>query len=71
MCEQQGRTRLATEVDHIIPISQGGDVLDEANLQPLCHDCHIEKHGGRPRVAIDPETGLPLSAAEQRLSALR
>lgn len=31
------------EVDHIIPISQGGDMWDEKNLQILCIDCHKEK----------------------------
>jgi hypothetical protein len=43
-----------------LPISQGGAVYDQANLQSLCHDCHTERHGGRPRVQIDPATGLPL-----------
>jgi len=33
---------VATEVDHIVPLSQGGpDEWD--NLQGLCHDCHAAK----------------------------
>lgn len=33
----------ATEVDHIIPRSQGGADLDGDNLQSLCLRCHSEK----------------------------
>lgn len=31
------------EVDHMQPIAAGGAVLDPANLQTLCRNCHIEK----------------------------
>lgn len=34
---------IATEVDHIIPLSVGGARLDVRNLQPLCHSCHTLK----------------------------
>ncbi len=37
------RQNLATEVDHIRPIEDGGDPWDRANLQPLCHVCHSRK----------------------------
>jgi 5-methylcytosine-specific restriction protein A len=41
---RDGRSlQLAQEVDHIIPILEGGDRLDPANLQPLCTKCHREK----------------------------
>lgn len=41
MCQAQGRTRTAMEVDHIIPISERPDLrLVEGNLQPLCRPCH-------------------------------
>lgn len=33
---------LATEVDHIVPLSVGG-TDDEDNLQSLCHSCHSRK----------------------------
>lgn len=33
---------VATEVDHIIPIAQGGD-YSLGNLQPLCSTCHSKK----------------------------
>lgn len=31
------------EVDHIVPVSEGGLELDASNLQVLCHNCHKEK----------------------------
>lgn len=30
----------ATEVDHIVPISKGGERLDPDNLQSTCSPCH-------------------------------
>lgn len=35
--------RPATMVDHIIPIADGGELLDDANLQSLCDSCHGKK----------------------------
>jgi 5-methylcytosine-specific restriction endonuclease McrA len=32
-------------VDHIIAIKDGGDALNEANLQSLCNRCHQRKRG--------------------------
>ena len=34
---------LATMVDHIVPLKQGGDRLALDNLQPLCNGCHASK----------------------------
>jgi 5-methylcytosine-specific restriction endonuclease McrA len=31
------------EVDHIIPLSRGGAVRDEDNIQSLCAECHRAK----------------------------
>ncbi len=42
-CKRDGRAELATEVDHIRPISTGGGVLDPDNLQSLCKPCHSRK----------------------------
>lgn len=42
VCSQNGRTTLATEVDHIKPKSSGG--TDQwSNLQPICRECHAQK----------------------------
>jgi len=39
MCKQ----KLATMVDHIVPLKQGGERLALDNLQPLCLPCHNTK----------------------------
>ena len=44
-CLAKGLVRDAKEVDHIIPIIQGGAVYDLDNLQPLCRSCHAPKSG--------------------------
>jgi len=31
------------EVDHIVPVSEGGHPFDPANLQTLCEECHKDK----------------------------
>ena len=56
----QRRLTLATEVHHRKPISEGGGKYDWANLQSVCGDCQDEAHGARPKIRIDPRTGLPL-----------
>ena len=40
-----GRASLVV-VDHIYPISQGGDRTAGENLQPLCHECLNSKRAG-------------------------
>lgn len=37
------RNALASMVDHIVPIRDGGDRLAYENLQPLCNRCHAKK----------------------------
>lgn len=41
-CKQLGRVRVAREVDHIVPKSQGGS-NDDDNLQAINRDCHKAK----------------------------
>ena len=43
---------LYLEVDHIVPLVDGGDMWAERNLQLLCRACHREKHG-QPIVSQD------------------
>ena len=42
-CEERNVITLADLVDHIVPISAGGGVLDWKNLQSLCNTCHAIK----------------------------
>lgn len=49
-CEGNGLTTVATEVDHIVALNQGGE--DEwNNLQGLCHECHAKKTAEEAREA--------------------
>jgi len=41
-CLQQGTYHAAGECDHMIPLWAGGND-DEANIQGLCHACHLAK----------------------------
>jgi 5-methylcytosine-specific restriction protein A len=40
-CLEQGRTRLATIVNHKTPLAQGGEDVDE-NTENLCDRCDVE-----------------------------
>jgi hypothetical protein len=44
-------TRRATEVDHRIPVSQGGAMYDQTNLQAACFNCNRSKGGGTSAAA--------------------
>jgi 5-methylcytosine-specific restriction endonuclease McrA len=43
MCLARGVVTPATMVDHVLPINDGGERLDDDNLQSLCVDCHAKK----------------------------
>lgn len=40
MIRASGCTQEANEVDHILPVSMGGDWYDEANLRASCSRCN-------------------------------
>ena len=42
-CDTVGRLREATQVDHIVPLSEGGEPYEPSNLQSLCIHCHARK----------------------------
>src|SRR5688572_16722327 len=42
ICNDQGRTTEAVDVDHVIALAAGG-TNDVSNLVPLCHSCHSRK----------------------------
>jgi 5-methylcytosine-specific restriction endonuclease McrA len=43
VCENEGCTKAAKFVDHIKPISEGGEKTDEDNVQSLCQSCNGRK----------------------------
>ena len=48
LCEQCEKVNILTPfhtIDHIKPISEGGEPLDFDNLQTLCKQCHAIKTG--------------------------
>lgn len=45
LCQGRGHVTPATEVDHIVPRSQGG-ASARGNLQGLCGPCHRKKTQG-------------------------
>lgn len=42
VCAERGLVVLATDVDHDIPLADGG-TNEGSNLVPLCHSCHSTK----------------------------
>ena len=41
-CEEAGRVTAAEEVDHVVPLSEGG-ADDESNFASRCKRCHAAK----------------------------
>lgn len=54
-CKAEGRTTLATQVDHIKPKADGG-TDDPLNLQAIAADCHkrktMEERGAEPKARL-------------------
>ena len=42
LCQAQGRIRMATIRDHVIPLEEGGRD-DDTNVQAICEPCHDTK----------------------------
>jgi hypothetical protein len=72
-CAKVAKQTPATEVDHVIPLADGGSFDDPSNHQSLCFRHHWQKDRGRERqahgtearkvrghVEIDPATGMPM-----------
>lgn len=62
-CEEHlkmSRVVIAEMVDHITPISQGGDKFDRSNLQSLCNHCHAVKRAKESNMSrvLDPDDDL-------------
>ena len=43
LCQKEGRSILAEEVHHKLPVSKGG-THDRCNLMSLCRSCHTKIH---------------------------
>lgn len=43
LCARLGRLTVGTVVDHIVERRDGGEDLNQTNLQTLCHRCHTIK----------------------------
>lgn len=73
ICDGNGIITEATEVHHIVPIGDGGEIYAIRNLMSLCHSCHMKIHasgGGAPPISGTSvsETGV---AAARDLSQVR
>ena len=55
ICHRCGESR-SEEVHHIMPLIEGGSFYDSANLEALCHRCHMETHRELRRVTVARET---------------
>jgi len=42
-CQDDGRYTVATEVDHVNPLANGGERLNPDNCRALCKSCHSRK----------------------------
>jgi len=42
-CAARGRPEAATTVDHIVPVTRGGDFWSMDNLAPACANCNYSK----------------------------
>ena len=53
------------EVDHIKPLSLGGNDEDE-NLRVLCHPCHVERHSLDREFILEEQKIIKLEARRAR-----
>jgi 5-methylcytosine-specific restriction endonuclease McrA len=51
-CDANGILSEAKEVDHIKPLSEGGNAFDTSNLQGLCKSCHSAKTMRESKMSI-------------------
>jgi 5-methylcytosine-specific restriction protein A len=43
LCKAEGKIRIATQVDHIVTLKNGGDPWSWENIQPLCVRHYVTK----------------------------
>ena len=49
LCAARGVDETAHDLDHIVPLDEGGAEFEMENLQPLCRQCHYEKTAAENR----------------------
>ena len=49
ICKTKGIIKAGKELDHIVPLSKGGALMSENNVQHLCKECHDEKSDAENR----------------------
>lgn len=59
LCQAPACNRLAEHVDHVTPLSAGGERYDPANLQSLCREHHADKTAGEANAARYPRKDSP------------
>ena len=69
-CAGSSNPRVATVVDHIEPVNQGGSMWAWSNLRSMSWSCHsrktrvVDMNGAALKVrGVDPDTGLPLDSS--------
>lgn len=68
-CARAGLTVAAEEVDHVRPVSAGGDPWAAGNIQPLCRRCHEEKSAAETRARAAARLTPQRRAWRDRLAA--
>ena len=61
-CAADGLTVAATELHHVTPLHEGGPLMDEANVEGLCGDCHTARHAPAASTAEDGAWSSRLAA---------
>ena len=59
------------QVDHRVPLNDGGEMYDLGNLQALCADgrvgCHFWKTKGENQTPVDPDLSLWTAYLKERM----
>jgi 5-methylcytosine-specific restriction endonuclease McrA len=61
LCQIHGPrcTKYATQVDHVVPRADGGDVYDPANLRAACRACNSGRSAERTNAQRKYRTSVP------------
>ena len=67
-CVIDGRTKAATEVDHILPLKDYPDLAYiRSNLQALCKTCHLDKTSKENRRKGFNSYGIPIARTQEHI----